>query len=108
MYHLLEKLLKKRGIKTLTELSEEESEDFDRWNKVLSEGEITVEKIIEFCKNQVNLIENQWKNMDNSQAKNERLILLHTVYKTILEAITAPKVEKERLESYLQQLLDSK
>ena len=39
---LLSKLLKKRGIATKAELSIEEKENFDRWEKILFWGEITI------------------------------------------------------------------
>ena len=107
MHHLLSKLLKKRGIEKVTDLSQSEAEDFDRWNKVLSEGEVTVKKIEDFCRNQISFIETQWKNLDNSTQKNERLIALHTVYSSILSAIQAPLDSREKIERFLKELLDS-
>ena len=106
MLAILERLLKKRGIKDVSVLSNDEKADFDRWNKVLSEGEISVEKIKTFCQQQIKLIESQWKNLDNSERKNERLIVMHVVYSAILEAIEAPKIERENLEKYLVGLIE--
>ncbi len=106
MNHKLQKLLDKRGVE-ITELSSQEKEQFDRWHKVLSEGEISVDKIKQFCDIQIKSIQEQWKNLDNDSKKNERLILLHTVYSTLLNLINAPQVEREALELYLNQLLDS-
>src|SRR3990167_121961 len=105
MHALLSKLLKKRGIATKAELSIEEKENFDRWEKILSGGEITIEKLSMFCKAQVALIETQWKDLSNSAEKNQRLIIMHTVYTTILRAMTAPEVERASLEDYLTNLL---
>lgn len=105
---ILDKVLEKKGIKDVTKLSKEEAEDFDRWERILSEGEMTLDKVAEFCDSQVTIIERQWANLDNSNAKNERLILLHTVYSKIKGVITSPQAEKEQLEKYLQQLLVDK
>ena len=105
---ILAKLLQKRGIKSADDLKPEERVDFDRWNKVLSsEGEVTVQKIADFCRGQKKLIEAQWRSFDNAPLKNERLVLTHTVYSAILEAIEAPQKERENLERHLNQLLNS-
>ncbi len=104
MNKILEDLLKKRGVK-LENLSKEEKETFDRWNSVLNEGDVTVEKIQSFCKHQVGMIENKWKDLDNKEIKNERLIVMHTVYKSILQMIKSKKGDRERLEGRLVSLL---
>lgn len=106
MHKLLTKLLKKRGIEDVTKLSSDEKADFDRFEKILSEGEITVDKIRKFCENQTSVIEKQWRDFGNDPRKNERLIVAHTIYKTLLEAIEAPRSERERLEHYLTSLLE--
>lgn len=102
---ILQKYLHKLGISSIMDLHDDEKKDFDRWEKILSEGEVTVDKILDFCKAQVILIENQWKNLDNTGNKNERLILLHTVYSTIATLIRSPQTERENLEKYLNTLL---
>lgn len=106
MHLLLSKLLQKRGIENKEQLTKEEKEWFEEKDKILSlADEITVKDFEVFCKNQLNLIEDQWKNLDNSTVKNERLILLHNVYSSILKAVNAPKLERQVLEEYLQQLV---
>ena len=106
MHLLLSKLLRKRGIESTDNLSKEEKEWFDEKERILSQhDEITVEDFKRFCVGQINLIEEQWKNLDNTTAKNERLITLHTVYNSVLKAIGASKVERELLEDHLNQLL---
>ena len=97
--------MEKNKIKEEKEFSVEEKETFDKWDKILSEGEISVEKIKEFCSNQLKIIETQWKNLDNDIKKNERLILLHTVYSILVNLIESPQTEKENLEKYLTELL---
>ena len=109
MHILLQKLLSKRGIKDINELDSippvkgvaSEKESYEKWNRILIGEEVTVAKISEFCKAQIDLIESQWKNMDNEPRKNERLIILHNTYSTILKAISAPEVERAQLEQYL-------
>lgn len=104
MNFLLSKLLSKRKIQR-EDLSGEEKEDFVRWEKILSGGEISVEKISEFCKSQISIIENQWKDMSNDPKKNERLIIAHNIYSSILKVIDSPEAEKVALEEYLNKLI---
>ena len=102
---LLKQLLKKRGIENTTELNDEEKSDFDRWNQILSKGEINVEKILEFCKHQKQIIENQWSNLDNAAVKNERLVIQHTIYSKLIGVIESPASEREALEKHLQDMI---
>ena len=105
MHSLLQKLLHKRGIKDISELDNSEKQQFDHWDMVLSEGEITVEKVKLFCQSQLTVIEKQLANFDNTPQKNERLVIYFNVYKTIMNALTAPQAERESLEKYLRQLI---
>ena len=105
MHLLLSKLLEKRGI-VREDLSKEEQDWFKEKERILSlNDEITIEDLKKFCQSQKNRIEDQWKNLDNSAIKNERLILVHGVYSTIITALGASKTEREVLEDYLQQLI---
>ena len=106
IHSLLSKLLQKRGIPNTESLSKEEKEWFTEKERILSANdEITVEDLKKFCQAQISLIEEQWKNLDNTTAKNERLITFHTVYSVMLKALSAPKVERELLEKHLEQLI---
>ena len=105
MHNLLEKLLTKRGIKNVNDLTPDEKDQFDSWQRILSEGEMSVEKIKEFCNLQIDTIKNQLKNMDNASQKNERLTVLFSVYDTLLTLINSPEAERITLEKYLNQLL---
>ena len=108
MHKLLRQLLDKRKIDSVEELSTDEKSDFERWDRTLSEGEITVDKIALFCQNQINTMEMMWSSLENTPEKNERLILMHTVYKKLLAIIESPQAEREALEKYLTQLFDTK
>lgn len=105
MHPLLDRLLKKRGIEDVTKLEEEEKANFDDWAKILSEGEVTLKTVLEFCQGQVNTIEEKFKETDKSDKENTRLTLLHSVYKTLINVISGPQVERENLEKYLNSLL---
>ena len=106
MHRSLEKILEKRGIKDVSELDPTEQETFDKWNKSLSDGVITVDKIEDFCRQQLDIIDLKFKDMDNSAEKNQRLIILHNVYKSMLGAISKPKQEREQLEKFLLSLTE--
>ena len=103
----IDELLEKRGIKDVSMLDESEKQTFDRWQKIWSEGEITVDKLKQLCINQIFTIEHKWRDLDNSELKNQRLIAMHTVYKTILDAMEKPAAERENLEKHLAQLIES-
>ena len=106
MNWLLEAILKKRGIEDVTKLDPAEKEDFDRWNKILTQEKITIENLQEFIREQKEKMEN--KVADPSIPREERLELLPylTIYKALLGLIKSPQAEKERTEKYLKQLLN--
>ena len=104
---LLNRLLEKKGIKP-EELSKEESQTIEGWKKTLSEGEITLEKVGEFCELQLSVIKGLFKDLDNSKEKLEKLVTMFNVYSSILGAIKSPQAQRESLEKYLISLLDEK
>ena len=102
MHPTLRKLLDKRKVR-LEDLDGEEKKDFDRWERVLSGGEVTVEKIKEFCKAQRSAIEVKWKSFENTDSK---LVIAHTIYSTLIQAMESPESEREALEIYLKDLIE--
>ena len=98
--NLINKLFEKRGIKP-EELSKEEKDTIEQWQKILSEETITLESVLEFCENQVGNIERQFKDLDSSKNKIEKLVLLHSVYASLRELIKSPKAQRESLVKYL-------
>ena len=116
MHSLLTKLLQKRGIKHVNDLpadpmpdgSLSDKQTFENWNRILSsKQEVTVENLRAFCDSQLKEIKAQMRNLDNTPSKNQRLQLLQNVYGAILDAMEAPKTEREALEKYLTGLLHS-
>ena len=103
--NILSKLLQKKGIKSVEELTQEERRDFDQWKRVLSKEDINTKDIEEFCSAQIKTIEAQFKDLSISKEKLERLVLLHSVYSSIKDLINSPRAERENLEKYLTQLL---
>ena len=104
MHSLLEKLLRKRGIKDYQDLDEPEKETFDNWNAQLSKEELNLEDVKEFCKTQVAVIEGKWSNLDTENTRKAELIPYHTVYKAILTAINSPRSARTQLEKQLIEL----
>lgn len=104
MHNLLSKLFQKKGIKDVTELSGEEREVFENYQRVLSKEEMTMEDMRKFLEAQVSVIEGKWRDYNTPQSQKAELIPYHTVYRTFLQAIDAPQVEREQLEQYLMQL----
>ena len=105
MHNLLQRLLEKKKI-DIAELAPEEKETYDKWERILSEGEITVDKISRFCESQLGIIETQLKNFDNPPQKNERLVIYFNIYRALENLISSPQSERESLEKYLRQLLE--
>ena len=106
MHGLIEKLLNRRGIKNPEQLDNEEKQTFENWQLVLNKSELTTADIVSFCRSQISVIENKWKDLDTLNAKKAELIPYHVVYKTLLAAIESPKSAREALEIQLNQLLN--
>ena len=106
MHQLIERIMGKRGI-TLDTLTTEEKKTFDGWQATLTAKKVTAPQIAEFCDRQKSAIETQWTNLENNTQKNERLILLHTIYSKISSLIQSDKNERESLEKYLTTLIDN-
>ena len=104
MSSILSRLLEKRGV-TEDELSSEEKVQFDQWRLTLSEGECTVGKIKDFCTRMVDVIEVKWRDFEYKDK--EKLLPVHSVYKAILGIIDGPKAERENLEKYLTNLINT-
>jgi hypothetical protein len=102
--NILSKFLQKRGIKSADELNDDEKTTFNQREKILSEGEVTVDAIRRFCQQQIDIIETKWKDLEYQNK--EKLIPYHTVYKLILGSIDGPKSERENLERYLNLLIE--
>jgi len=100
---ILSRLLEKRNVQE-KDLSSEEKTQFDQWRRILSEGEMSVGKIKEFCERMVSVIETKWS--DFEYQNKEKLLPYHSVYRAILGIIDGPKAEKERLEEYLTKLIN--
>jgi len=106
MHSLIEKLLNKRGIKNPEQLDKDERQTFENWQLVLNKDELTTKDIVSFCRSQVSVIENKWKDLEMSQAKKAELIPYHVVYKTMIAAIESPRAARDALEIQLNQLLN--
>lgn len=106
---IIDDVLKTRGIKDISELTPEERTTFAEWDRVLSEGSLTVDKIAEFCRLEMSRIDAIWRTDVASFApgKNERLITMRMVYGSMLDLIEGPKKSRETLEVYLKGLVDS-
>ena len=83
----------------------EERETFDGWNKILTNKEVAVSDITDLCSFMLKDIEGQFKNLDNSREKTERLVLLYTVYASLRDLIERPATERQNLITYLTKLL---
>jgi len=106
MNSLIERLLKKRGIKNPTELKAEEKQTFDNWQYILNKEQLTTDDVVAFIKTQIGIIESKWKDLDVPTSKKADLIPYHVVYKTLLAAIESPNNAKKALEIQLNQLLE--
>lgn len=100
--------LEKLGIKDpAKELSPDEKVTLENWRRILTEGEITVDRIKEFCGYQIGVIEAQFRDPTKSDREKANLTLVHSVYSAILMIIVSPKAEREALEKYLNTLINS-
>jgi len=105
MKDLLNRLLNKRGISDASKLNEDEKAIFDNWNKILSKEELTLEDFKTFCQMQIDIIEGKWRDLNTENTKKAEWIPYHTVYKTLLTAISSPQIAREALERQLNEML---
>ena len=103
--NILLTFLGKRGIKDPEELDADEKKQFQEWESILSKDALTTEDIKTFCQSQIDVIEGKWKDLNLEQSKKAEFIPYHTVYKTLLQAIDAPRQAREALEQHLNQLI---
>ena len=104
--NLIQELLKKRGIKNLSELDPAEKAIFDRWQKMLTTEDITIERLTEFIKEQKRRAEINIANPDNTKEKDMFLKASLNIYGSLLGLINSPKRERETIIKHLKQLLD--
>ena len=110
---ILDLFLKKKGVASPEDLdntpnsdgSPTEREVFDKWRATLGKDDLSTEDIKNFCGMQKEMIENKWRDLNLDQSKKAEMIPYHTVYSILIQAINAPKAEREQLEKQLEQLL---
>lgn len=103
MHSLIRKLLQKRGIKSVEELSMDERATFDNYTRILNKRELSMDDLKQFVQARIDQIEQKWKDMNIDATRKGELIPYHTVYKTLLQAMNAPQAEREALEQVLVQ-----
>jgi len=96
---LLDKLLSKKGIKSVDELTPEERAIFESYKLTLTKKEVGIKDLEAFCRSQIAIIEGKFAGQENKYDYYLKACL--HVYLTILKAIEAPKVERANLEKYL-------
>lgn len=102
---ILETIFQKKGIKSVNDLSQEERETFENYQKILDKDELTIEDFKKFLQQQISIIETRWKDLELSAQRKGELVPYHTAYRTLLQAIDAPKMEKIQLENLLNSML---
>lgn len=105
-HKLVAKVLKKRGIKSLDELTTEERNVYDGWSAVLKGEKVTTDQILKFCGEQITLIEAKFASGDTSDKQDAYLKACLHVYLTLVKLIRAPEAEREALERYLSTLAE--
>lgn len=106
--NLVARWLEKIGVKDpAKDLSVEEKATLETWKKILSGGEMSVDRIKQFCEYQISLIENQFRDPAKSDREKANLTMIHSVYSSIRTMIVSPAAERESLEKYLNTLINS-
>jgi hypothetical protein len=102
---LINKVLKRRGIKDLNELSNEERADYDRWKKVMTGDVVTIPMMKDFMKAQIHILETRFAVGDTNEKQDAFYKACLHVYLNLLQIISAPEAERASLERYLQSLI---
>ena len=99
-------ILTKLGI-NYEDLRADERQIYSQWEKMLTE-DITVDKIKDFLKIQINAVEMEWSQPDLSVQKDIFLKAEMRIIKTLLAFIEQPQRSAEWLEGYLQTIMPKK
>ena len=102
---LIQKILEKKKINKISELSVDEKVEYDRWNAIIEGSEITVPKIREFCESQVRLIEGRYAGGEATDKQDTMLRASLHIYLNLIKLIDSPEIERGNLEKYLTQIL---
>lgn len=101
---LLSKLLSKLNVESEEELSPDEKATFNKYKAILAKADVSVETIKEFCDHQIEIIH---ANCDGKTPLTPiQQASLH-IYLNIKKAIDGPRAEREAVEQYLQQIIQS-
>lgn len=100
----LTKLLEKRGIDKIEDLQPEEQATYNKWKLVLSGDSVTIDSLKEFCLSQIRIIESKCDGITGLTVMQQACI---HVYINLLKAIEAPEAERNSLEKYLVQIVNS-
>jgi hypothetical protein len=104
--NILTKLLKRKGIEKIEDLSTDERVVFDNYKATLAKEQLTIEDFKRFLETQVEIIKGKWTNYDLENTKKAELIPYFTTYSTLLNIIDSPRQERETLERHLNQLIN--
>lgn len=104
MHTLIKRIFDKKGLDE-KDLSDDDKQEYEKWERILSAKPVTLESLKEYFDSQKSIIEDLLGNLDNTTQKNDRLIAQHSVYKTMAKALTASDEERKQLEQYLQSML---
>ena len=106
--NLITQYLEKRGINDpAIDLTPDERITLEGWKKIMSNGEMTVDRIKEFCEYQTGLIEAQFRDPSKSDREKANLTLIYSVYSSVRNMIVSPIAEREALEKHLTSLIHS-
>lgn len=104
--NILDKILNRRGIKSVDQLDPEEKATFESWRKILSKEELTVKDVEDFCQSQLDVITMKWSDLNTENSKKAELIPYFVVYNILLKTMNSPKEIRDNLEKNLIQLLN--
>lgn len=104
---LIKAFFEKKGIEKISDLKPDERIEYDRWQAIIDGTEVTVEKIREFCKYQVKLIEEKFASGDNTDKQDAFFKASLHIYINILKLIEASEEDRKNLEKHLSSLINS-
>lgn len=102
--NVINKLLEKRGIEKVEDLSAEEQATYQKWRLILTGDSVTIDSLKEFCASQIKIIESKCDGTNPLSLLQQASI---HVYINLLKTIEAPEAERESLEKYLTQIVNA-
>ena len=107
MHSLIERLLNKRGIKSIDDLKAKEREVYQAWMQVLTKPDTTIDDIKRVLPIETERVNAELRKYDNTERKELYLKAYANLLTFFTTLITSPEKQRNELKAQIEQQLNS-